>query len=103
MMIEMRNKIRKRISLKALWPLVICLGITSSGMAQQGGTPAKEGDPMQEYFYPPELVMRYQNDIQLKPDQKETILSSQKKIQPCAVGPAKCNDPFSGFAFTACN
>ena len=41
-------------------------------------------DPMQEFLFPPELVMRYQAEIQLKKEQKELIIGvveeGQKKF-----------------------
>ncbi len=38
-------------------------------------------DPMQDYLFPPELVMRYQNEIQLKKEQRETIISAMEESQ----------------------
>lgn len=38
-------------------------------------------DPMQEFFFPPEFVMRYQNEIQLKKEQKEMIISTVEEAQ----------------------
>ena len=76
-----KNEIRNGIALKAVWLLAIGLGITSFGSAQPGGNPGRDKDPMQEYFYPPELVMRYQNDIQLRQEQRETILGAMDEAQ----------------------
>ena len=80
----MKTKIKTRVVSKVCWLAAFYLGITSFGNAQQGVNPARDGDPMQQYFYPPELVMRYQNDIQLRQEQREAILSaiedSQKKF-----------------------
>ena len=38
-------------------------------------------DPMQEFFFPPDLVMRYQNEIQLKKEQKELIIGVVEEAQ----------------------
>ena len=38
-------------------------------------------DPMQEFLFPPELVMRYQNEIQLKKEQKELIIGTVEEAQ----------------------
>ncbi len=38
-------------------------------------------DPLQELFFPPELVMRYQNEIQLKKEQKELIIGAVEEAQ----------------------
>lgn len=57
--------------------LIICLiaGIHSFAQGNQGK------DPMQEFFFPPELVMQYQNEIQLKKEQKELIISTVEEAQ----------------------
>ncbi len=57
---------------------VICL-ILSVTLTFAQENPAK--DPMQEYFYPPELVMRYQNEIQLKKEQRELVISTMEEAQ----------------------
>lgn len=38
-------------------------------------------DPMRELMFPPELVMRFQNDIQLKKEQKELIIATMEESQ----------------------
>jgi len=40
-----------------------------------------ERDPMQEFLFPPELVMRLQDDIQLKKEQKEQIIAAVDEAQ----------------------
>lgn len=57
--------------------LVICLIASTHSFAQEN--PSK--DPMQEFFFPPEFVMRYQNEIQLKKEQKELIISTVEEAQ----------------------
>jgi Spy/CpxP family protein refolding chaperone len=57
--------------------LLICLIAGIHSFAQ--GNPTK--DPMQEFFFPPELVMQYQNEIQLKKEQKELIISTVEEAQ----------------------
>jgi Spy/CpxP family protein refolding chaperone len=57
--------------------VVLFFAMSLTGFAQ--GNPGK--DPMQEFFFPPELVMRYQNEIQLKKEQKETIISTMEEAQ----------------------
>ncbi len=69
------NTINKNI--KTL--LAIALFITASLNALAQESPGK--DPMQEFFFPPELVMRYQNEIQLKKEQKESIISTVEEAQ----------------------
>lgn len=69
------NTIKK--NMKALLAVVLFIAISLSGLAQEN--PGK--DPMQEFFFPPELVMRYQNEIQLKKEQKETIISTMEEAQ----------------------
>jgi Spy/CpxP family protein refolding chaperone len=69
------NTINKNI--KTL--LAIALFITASLNALAQENPGK--DPMQEFFFPPELVMRYQNEIQLKKEQKESIISTVEEAQ----------------------
>lgn len=63
-----------------LMVIAICILATFNTIAQ--GNPGK--DPMLEYFFPPELVMQHQNEIQLKKEQKELIIGvmeeSQKKF-----------------------
>ncbi len=41
----------------------------------------QRNDPMREFMFPPELVMRYQNDIQLKKEQKEQIIATVEESQ----------------------
>lgn len=38
-------------------------------------------DPMREHFFPPELVMRHQQDIQLTPAQRETMMLAMEDAQ----------------------
>ena len=38
-------------------------------------------DHMEDFFFPPELVMRYQNEIQLRKDQKESIITTMEEGQ----------------------
>ena len=57
--------------------LIICIVATIDSFAQEN--PGK--DPMQEFFFPPELVMRYQNEIQLKKEQKESIITTMEEAQ----------------------
>ncbi|MEP7323971.1 MAG: hypothetical protein ABI761_18730 [Saprospiraceae bacterium] len=60
-----------------LMALAICILATLNAFAQ--GNPGK--DPMQEYFFPPELVMQYQNEIQLKKEQKDLIIGVVEEAQ----------------------
>jgi Spy/CpxP family protein refolding chaperone len=69
------NTINKNI--KALLSVVLFIAMSFSGLAQENSGK----DPMQEFFFPPELVMRYQNEIQLKKEQKETIISMMEEAQ----------------------
>jgi Spy/CpxP family protein refolding chaperone len=55
----------------------ICFMATASSFAQENS----KKDPMQEFFFPPELVMKYQNEVQLKNEQKEAIISSVEEAQ----------------------
>jgi Spy/CpxP family protein refolding chaperone len=66
-----------------LWIVfIICMLTSLHSFAQEN--PAK--DPMQEFLFPPELVMRFQNEIQLKKEQKDLIMGAvedaQKKFNP---------------------
>jgi Spy/CpxP family protein refolding chaperone len=61
-----------------LWTvLILCMIAAVHSSAQEN--PAK--DPMQEFLFPPELVMRYQNEIQLKKEQKELIIQAVEDAQ----------------------
>jgi Spy/CpxP family protein refolding chaperone len=57
--------------------IVICLLATVDLFAQEN----PDKDPMQDFFFPPELVMRYQNEIQLKKEQKELIIGVVEEAQ----------------------
>ncbi len=59
--------------------LVIVLIATASLNTLAQENPGK--DPMHEFFYPPELVMRYQNEIQLTKEQKEIVISAAEEAQ----------------------
>lgn len=48
---------------------------------QPGMDPRPGPDPMRELMFPPELVMRFQNDIQLKKEQKELIIATVEESQ----------------------
>jgi Spy/CpxP family protein refolding chaperone len=62
--------------------VALIIGIATSTFSYGQQHPEHPGkDPMQESFFPPELVMRYQNDIQLKKDQKELIISTMEEAQ----------------------
>ncbi len=63
--------------------LTVLVLITTGAWAQHppGGPPPPPGDPMKEHFFPPDLVMRYQNSIGLTPDQQETIRAELKESQ----------------------
>ena len=67
--------IAKKIRLLTL--LIICMAATVHSAAQEN--PAK--DPLQALLFPPELVMRYQNDIQLRKEQKEQIIEAVEEAQ----------------------
>ncbi len=58
--------------------LIICMVTTTFHLLGQEN-PGK--DPLQQLLYPPELVMRYQNDIQLKKEQKESIIGAVEDAQ----------------------
>ena len=60
-----------------LMAVAIFILATFNSVAQEN--PGK--DPMQEFFFPPELVMRYQNEIQLKKEQKELIIGVVEEAQ----------------------
>ena len=60
-----------------LMAIAICIFATLNSFAQEN--PGK--DPMQEFFFPPELVMKYQNEIQLKKEQKELIIGVVEEAQ----------------------
>jgi Spy/CpxP family protein refolding chaperone len=57
--------------------LILCMITTFHSFAQEN----TGKDPMQEFLYPPELVMRYQNEIQLKKEQKELIIGAVEDAQ----------------------
>jgi hypothetical protein len=57
--------------------LIICMITTLHSFAQENSGK----DPLQEFLFPPELVMRYQNDIQLKKEQKELIIGAVEDAQ----------------------
>lgn len=65
--------------IKNIRTLLAIVIFTASFNALAQESPAK--DPMQEFFYPPELVMRYQTEIQLNKEQKETIVSTMEEAQ----------------------
>src|SRR5450432_2378669 len=61
-----------------LWTvLLVCMITTIHSLAQEN--PGK--DPMQEFLFAPELVMRYQNEIQLRKEQKEMIIGAVEDAQ----------------------
>lgn len=62
---------------KALLAIALFIAASLNALAQEN--PGK--DPMHEFFFPPELVMRYQNEIQLKKEQKEIIISTTEETQ----------------------
>ena len=62
--------------MKALFTIAL-VATSLHALAQEN--PGK--DPMQEFFFPPELVMRFQNEIQLKKEQKEMIISTMEEAQ----------------------
>ena len=57
--------------------MAFCFLISLTAFAQEN----VGKDPMQEFFFPPELVMRYQNEIQLKKEQKELIIGAMEEAQ----------------------
>jgi len=57
--------------------LILCMITTVPSLAQEN----TGKDPMQEFLFPPELVMRYQNEIQLKKEQKELIIGDVEDAQ----------------------
>ncbi len=57
--------------------LLLCVSGSFYSFAQEN--PGK--DPLQEYLFSPELVMRYQNEIQLKNDQRELIIGAAEEAQ----------------------
>lgn len=61
------------------WTAVIICLILSITLTFAQENPGK--DPMSEFFFPPELVMRYQNEIQLKKEQKDLIISTMEEAQ----------------------
>lgn len=69
------NTIKK--NMKALLAMVLFMTLSLTGLAQEN--PGK--DPLQEFFFPPELVMRYQNEILLTKEQKEMIISTMEEAQ----------------------
>ena len=50
------------------------------GIAVSAQDPQQQ-DPMREHFFPPELVMRHQQDIQLTPAQRETMMLAMEDAQ----------------------
>ncbi len=42
---------------------------------------AQDEDPMEEHFFPPELVMQHQRDIKLTAEQRETIKTAVQTAQ----------------------
>lgn len=61
------------------WQMIafICFMAVAKSFAQE---PPKK-DLLQEFFFPPELVMKYQYEVQLKNEQKESIISSIEETQ----------------------
>ena len=57
--------------------IAFCFLVSLTAFAQENAGK----DPMQEFFFPPELVMRYQNEIQLKREQKELIIGAVEEAQ----------------------
>ncbi|MBL7990051.1 MAG: hypothetical protein JNN25_01315 [Candidatus Kapabacteria bacterium] len=62
--------------------IIICLLTTTNVFAQEPRRhePAPK-DPLQEFFFPPELVMKHQNEVQLKNEQKEVIINTVEEAQ----------------------
>lgn len=63
---------------------IAILASTHFAHAQQhpgNGPMMPERDPMQEFLFPPELIMRFQDDIQLKKEQKEQIIAAVDEAQ----------------------
>ena len=57
--------------------LILCMITTTHSFAQENA----DKDPMQKFLFPPELVMRYQSEIQLKKEQKELIIGAVEDAQ----------------------
>jgi Spy/CpxP family protein refolding chaperone len=57
--------------------LILCIITPVHSFAQDNG----KKDPMQEFLFPPELVIRYQNEIQLKKEQKDLIIGAVEDAQ----------------------
>jgi Spy/CpxP family protein refolding chaperone len=68
---------RTKNSRKWLMVAFICCIAVAPSFAQE---PPKK-DLLQEFFFPPELVMKYQHEVQLKNEQKESIISSVEETQ----------------------
>ena len=41
----------------------------------------EEGDPLEQHLFPPELVMRHQNTLQISQEQRETIIQEVQSAQ----------------------
>jgi hypothetical protein len=57
--------------------LILCMITPVHSFAQNNGGK----DPMREFLFPPELVIRYQNEIQLKKEQKDLIIGAVEDAQ----------------------
>ena len=62
------------MTLKGFICCVILLALIAPAWAQ-------DGDPIDEHFFAPELVMKYQRKIDLTPEQRETIKTAAQTAQ----------------------
>jgi len=60
--------------------VVVSLPVSAQDHPGKGPMPP-ERDAMQEFLFPPELVMRFQDEIQLKKEQKEQIIAAMEESQ----------------------
>lgn len=77
----MKTTIVNPLKLSAVAVLLIVSITARAQQPQPHPAPDPRQDPMREFMFPPELVMRYQSDIQLKKEQKEQIIATMEESQ----------------------
>ncbi len=60
--------------------LLVLVAFPVAVFARQAPPPG-EGDPLAEFLFPPELIMKYQKDLKLTADQRETIKQETVTVQ----------------------
>lgn len=71
----------KYTHLAAMSALVMLSTVLFAQAPMHPGQGMQDRDPLRDVMYPPDMVMRYQDEIQLKKEQKELIISTMEESQ----------------------